>query len=672
MPGISGARSQQMLWRGGVFFAVPVVGALLCYSHTGLIGLSAAVAACVALASIVIEAQRYPLHLMPIAAVFARAAGPMSGFTAAWLIALAFHPVAPNALVGPLLGSWLVLAVVGVVMDRLRRRSRIRVAVIGSPELALSLTRELEFANLCGYEVVGWIGPDPGDTAAGAIACLGPVDRVRELARSQALDLIIFDGREPGHGAGSAGPASALQLLETLSSALMLSQTRLTSAEEFFEDHFGHAPLATINAVWFRSMLHPRFRTSSPALQRLFDLLAVAVLLVPAGLVIAVCALAVKLGDRGPVLFRQCRVGEAGRQFGVLKLRTMKVDAEVDGSPEWSNANDRRVTRVGGVLRRLHLDELPQLFNILRGQMSLVGPRPERPEFIAELEEWLPYYDRRLTIKPGLTGWAQVRVGYAGSNLGSAWKLAHDLYYLKHRSVAFNALIVLETLATPIRDARMADRSANELFVSTAARGRAGMVSLIFSESTTGETLAARIVTCSSAALRRYLASARSRAALIASAALVIGAVVTNVPLADGPSGSRAAQNDRLAIVRSDTAKSVVRPSARSPRGVPVRGGSAPSPHGKPAGESSESLSPLPSQPTSGAPAPPASSAPTTSSPSPTPPAGEPPGAHHGPISAATTEISSVLGVPLDEATSDITSQADQVLHDLGLPPELD
>jgi lipopolysaccharide/colanic/teichoic acid biosynthesis glycosyltransferase len=130
----------------------------------------------------------------------------------------------------------------------------------------------------------------------------------------------------------------------------------------------------------------------------------------------------------------------------VRKLRTMRVGA--DATAQWAEPEDPRITRVGAFLRRTHLDELPQLVNVLRGEMSLVGPRPEQPEFVERLERALPFYQRRHLMRPGITGWAQIRCGYAGSDIGSAWKLCHDLYYAKHRSVGLDLLILGETLST--------------------------------------------------------------------------------------------------------------------------------------------------------------------------------------------------------------------------------
>lgn len=162
-------------------------------------------------------------------------------------------------------------------------------------------------------------------------------------------------------------------------------------------------------------------------------------------LLLPVVALAIRLDDGGPVFFRQRRVGLGGRAFRLLKFRTMAPDAERDG-PRWAAVGDARVTRVGRFLRASHLDETPQFWNVLKGEMSLIGPRPERPEFVAELERRIPGYRDRFRVRPGLTGWAQVNYRYGDSVGAAAEKLQYDLYYIRRRSVALDFLIVLKTV----------------------------------------------------------------------------------------------------------------------------------------------------------------------------------------------------------------------------------
>lgn len=179
--------------------------------------------------------------------------------------------------------------------------------------------------------------------------------------------------------------------------------------------------------------------------KRIFDVSASLALLAVAWPVMVIAALAVKLyGGRGPVLYRQERVGEHGEPFKVLKFRSMTVDAEKDGA-QWAQKNDARVTRVGGFMRKYRIDELPQLFNVLKGEMSFVGPRPERPEFVSDLSGKILYYAERHRVKPGITGWAQICYPYGASERDAAEKLSYDLYYVKNYSLFLDLVILLQT-----------------------------------------------------------------------------------------------------------------------------------------------------------------------------------------------------------------------------------
>jgi lipopolysaccharide/colanic/teichoic acid biosynthesis glycosyltransferase len=169
------------------------------------------------------------------------------------------------------------------------------------------------------------------------------------------------------------------------------------------------------------------------------------------GIALPFVALAIALDDGGPLFYRQVRSGRAGEPFFVVKFRTMRPDAEKDGKPRWAKKDDDRVTRVGKVLRKTRLDELPQIINVLRGEMHIVGPRPERPEFIAELEEKIPFYRTRLTVKPGLTGWAQIHYKYGNSVEDALVKLQYDLYYIRNRSLWLDFYIVFKTIGVVFR-----------------------------------------------------------------------------------------------------------------------------------------------------------------------------------------------------------------------------
>jgi lipopolysaccharide/colanic/teichoic acid biosynthesis glycosyltransferase len=199
-----------------------------------------------------------------------------------------------------------------------------------------------------------------------------------------------------------------------------------------------------LSAAWFGSLLDRQPGRSSEIAKRAMDLAISSVGLVFTLPLFAVVALAVRFSSPGPILFRQVRVGEGGKTFSIVKFRSMVADAEATGAV-WASKSDPRITRVGQVLRQSRLDELPQLWNVLKGEMSIVGPRPERPEFIDALSASLPSWSRRHLLKPGITGWAQVQFAYTDDIAGAATKLSYDLYYLKHRDAALDVLIMFKT-----------------------------------------------------------------------------------------------------------------------------------------------------------------------------------------------------------------------------------
>jgi lipopolysaccharide/colanic/teichoic acid biosynthesis glycosyltransferase len=191
------------------------------------------------------------------------------------------------------------------------------------------------------------------------------------------------------------------------------------------------------------SLLHVRQRAPRRPSKRLFDVLIAMIGLIVTAVLLPFFALAIKT-TLGPVIYRQTRVGEGGRRFTIYKLRTMTATAE-EGGAVFAQPGDPRITGVGRLLRATHLDELPQFWNVLKGDMSLVGPRPERPELIAMLEDGVPFWSRRLLMKPGMTGWAQVRCGYASDCASAAEKLSHDFWYMRHGSLAVDVAVCLQT-----------------------------------------------------------------------------------------------------------------------------------------------------------------------------------------------------------------------------------
>jgi exopolysaccharide biosynthesis polyprenyl glycosylphosphotransferase len=225
---------------------------------------------------------------------------------------------------------------------------------------------------------------------------------------------------------------------------LKFSGVLVDDAHSLFERLLGTIVVDNLSPSWL--ILSEGFRKSSILMagKRVLDLFFAAFLLLLLSPVILLAALAIRLDSRGPILFRQTRVGQGGRPFEILKFRSMRVNAEANG-PQWAAASDSRITRVGKFLRTYRLDEIPQLFNVLRGDMSLVGPRPERPEFTEMLEQKISFFGLRHTVPPGLTGWAQIKYPYGASVEDSKRKLELDLFYIKHLAISLDLAIIFET-----------------------------------------------------------------------------------------------------------------------------------------------------------------------------------------------------------------------------------
>jgi exopolysaccharide biosynthesis polyprenyl glycosylphosphotransferase len=404
----------------------------------------------------------YDAHLLSFARVVLRALAPVIGVAAgAGFELLDGGGLMPGALVAAVTASWLILAVGFSVERRFDDGCKVHVAVL-SPGVANALADELRVAGIRSHDVVGWVAADGqafgGEHLAGEMPCLGRLEDVRSLVLEHRVDLLVSC---PVHGAERA----RLHTLEIVADSCLDLPVKLIELSQLYEDLFGHVPLGTTDAAWFQHLLDPGFRPGSERVKRAVDLVLGSLLLVLASPLIAVAGLAVKLTDGGPVLYRQRRVGQGRAEFTMLKLRSMAVDAEAQGA-RWAEHDDDRTTPVGRLMRRTHIDELPQLLNVLRGEMSLVGPRPERPALVPGLEAQFHYYKCRHVLKPGITGWGQVRCGYAGSDTGAAWKLCHDLFYLKHRSTISDLLILVETVRTVATGAQYGLRAPDENFLA--------------------------------------------------------------------------------------------------------------------------------------------------------------------------------------------------------------
>jgi sugar transferase (PEP-CTERM system associated) len=257
-----------------------------------------------------------------------------------------------------------------------------------------------------------------------------------EMARKLAVDEIVVALTER-----RSGSMPLRQLLDCKASG-----TKVYDLNTHFEKTLGQIRIDYLNASWLifgDGFNQGAWRTG---VKRVFDIVCATVLCVLSAPVMVVTAALIKFESAGPVLYRQERVGQNGRTFSITKFRSMRTDAEGDGRPRWAAANDDRVTRVGNVIRKLRIDELPQLFNVLRGDMSLVGPRPERPFFVEQLTQEIPFYALRHSVKPGVTGWAQVRYHYGSTLEDSQEKLQFDLYYVKNHTLFLDLVVLMETV----------------------------------------------------------------------------------------------------------------------------------------------------------------------------------------------------------------------------------
>ncbi|MFA6593827.1 MAG: sugar transferase [Candidatus Buchananbacteria bacterium] len=294
------------------------------------------------------------------------------------------------------------------------------ILIIGQNSLAENLMKEIVRRPQLGY-VATLLERAPED--------------LKKYCLDNNIDIVITDNSL------HTDAATAKKIFDCLS--LGIDVHRLT---DFYETITQKVPIESIELGWFLENLTENSKKSYELLKRLIDIiLAVIGLMVTAPLV-PLIALIIKLESPGPIIFRQIRVGKNGKEFLAKKFRSMVRDAEKNGA-QWATKNDARVTRFGRIMRKTRLDEVPQLLNVLRGEMSLIGPRPERPEFIQSLSQEIPFYSERLLVKPGLTGWAQLMgPSYGGSKEETVEKIKYDLYYVKNRSPLLDLSIALKTI----------------------------------------------------------------------------------------------------------------------------------------------------------------------------------------------------------------------------------
>jgi lipopolysaccharide/colanic/teichoic acid biosynthesis glycosyltransferase len=464
-PNLTGPSAHRIIKLASLRLGPAVAGGAITYAHTRSEWQGVLVFGCMAIALALLLRPRYPLHLMRFGSVAVYLAGPVLGALSAIVISeltRSISPLSTGDLIAPVLGAWTVVTIGVWLVQRFYRGHRVRLGVIGTAEFMGSLSAEIEASGLTGYEVIGCINPDrrarPRDNPPNGQhpdhgAYLGSISSLRDLVLGQRIELLLLGpiasttkslARVQFQAHGPSRP----EVFEMAAEACLDLPVSMIDASQFYERNFGHVPLGTTNSSWLQYLLHPAHRQSWPISKRLFDLLLGGLGSLLALPLVLASALAIKLSDRGSVLYRQTRIGENGREIELVKLRTMRPDADElrsRGVPD-----EELVTRVGRVLQRLHFNELPQFWHVLKGEMSLVGPRPELPAIVSRLERRFEYYDRRHLLKPGITGWATVVCGYSGTPIGEAWKLCHDLYYLKRRSLLFDLLILIETASTVV------------------------------------------------------------------------------------------------------------------------------------------------------------------------------------------------------------------------------
>lgn len=314
-----------------------------------------------------------------------------------------------------------------------------RILIVGSGDFAVEIAREALGRPDAGFRVVGFVDNDPELVGKSLInpKVIGLTSQLAELVKSENIDRIVV-------AIGDRRGQFPTQQLLRLS---LSGDVSIEESASFYERLTGRVLLDMIRPSWLIfSSRGRRARFNELACVMIHRLVALigATLSLPIAIV---TALLIKIDSRGPILYKQERVGKNGRPFTLMKFRSMRTDAEKNG-PVWASSGDDRTTRVGRIIRKIRVDEIPQFWNILRGDMNFVGPRPERPHFVSQLAQEIPYYEQRHLIAPGLTGWAQIKYPYGASIEDAKQKLQYDLYYIKNQSLALDATILFETTKT--------------------------------------------------------------------------------------------------------------------------------------------------------------------------------------------------------------------------------
>jgi exopolysaccharide biosynthesis polyprenyl glycosylphosphotransferase len=316
-----------------------------------------------------------------------------------------------------------------------------RVLVIGTSDLGVAIAKAMRERRNLGTQLVGFLSDEITHQRAtvDGVPVLGKVHEIEKIVDSERIGRIVVASKSRSE----YFPAEELL-------GAKLAGRHVESGVAFFERITGRVYLRDLRPSYLIFTEGFRVGPLTTWLKRAIDVVVAGIGLVVTAPIIGLCALAIRLDSAGPIIYRQERVGARGRIFHVCKLRSMRHGAERTTGAVFSRLNDARITRVGNLLRKTRLDELPQLWNVFVGEMSLVGPRPERPEFVASLCERYPYFRLRSALQPGLTGWAQIRHGYVNDVDGFEEKLALDLYYMKYRSLVMDLLILWKTAKTMV------------------------------------------------------------------------------------------------------------------------------------------------------------------------------------------------------------------------------
>jgi sugar transferase (PEP-CTERM system associated) len=316
---------------------------------------------------------------------------------------------------------------------------RERLLLVGTSAATVSLANELKARKDLGIEIVGFVDHMQRRISTADFELLGTLDDIPEIVRAQAVDRVVVSLSD------ARGRLPMDQLLQ-----MKLDGVRFDHLASVYEECTGKIAVENLRPSWFIFSSGFRKSRSLEAAKRAMDIMMSLIGIVLTAPIMLMVAALVRVTSPGPVIYQQQRVGKNGRVFTLYKFRSMRNDAEKHTGAVWATAGDTRVTPIGRFLRKARLDELPQFWNVLRGDMSFVGPRPERPEFVNELTRQIPFYGERHTVRPGLTGWAQVTFRYGATVEDSMEKLQCDLFYIKNLSIALDLFVILKTIQTVV------------------------------------------------------------------------------------------------------------------------------------------------------------------------------------------------------------------------------